>query len=280
MVISKNTQLGLQLDTSAIKIELYELIASGLEKKLSHIKEIERKLKSGNPIEINDDDDPEDYKVPESDYSVNSFEEKHGTMLEDLTKSSFGECYLITKSVMYPAAMIKIGDGFTSKTLKDIHIGTYTYLLGNHKMAKFLVIVGGIYGFYWDQDNQVAFIFCLDMDMDEVIFPKEYRNEFSQLMQVMTFVELGDIETVTLEGGRNNGKPKKDGKITNTSEHTIFVVDSSWNKLIISKGGFKVMGHFRLQPYGTDKDKRKLIWIDAFKKLGYTRKPKASIRHE
>ncbi len=99
-------------------------------------------------------------------------------------------------------------------------------------------------------------------------------------MKIMIFIELGDIEIVEILKGRNNGKPKSNGKITNTSEYTVYVVDSSWNKLIIRTDGFAVMGHFRLQPCGINFSDRKLIWINAFEKHGYKRSPKAKILHD
>ena len=39
--------------------------------------------------------------------------------------------------------------------------------------------------------------------------------------------------------------------------------------------GFKVSGHLRLQRYGEQKSKVKLIYIDEFEKQGYTRTAKS-----
>lgn len=185
--------------------------------------------------------------------------------------------FLICESVYKAAELIRIGENFTARTVKDIKFGNYTYLMGKHQMVRFICGIGGIKGIYYNNMTCVAFEFGLDIDTGEYYAPKDYQKEFSMIMQIMAFVELGDIEVIELAGGRNNGKSKNDGKITNTSNNTVFVVDSSWNKLIIRTDGFAVRGHFRLQPCGMDMADRKLIWINAFEKHGYTRRPKAEI---
>ena len=97
------------------------------------------------------------------------------------------------------------------------------------------------------------------------------------IMQLLSFVELSDIEVTLLNPMKNNGRHKRDGKITNNSPKTVYVVDSSWNKIVMRTDGFAVRGHFRLQPCGPGRMDRKLIWIDAFEKHGYKRKPTAEI---
>jgi hypothetical protein len=180
-------------------------------------------------------------------------------------------------SVYKASSLIQIGDGFTSRTLKDISLGNYTYLLGKHRMIRFVVAIGAIKGFYFDEIKDIAFEFGLDINSGNFYAPDRFSLEFSFIMQILTFIELGDIEIVKLESGRNNGKIKSDGKITNYHNYTVFVVDSSWNKLIIRTDGFAVRGHFRLQPCGIGHRDRKLTWINSFEKNGYTRRPKAEI---
>jgi hypothetical protein len=51
-------------------------------------------------------------------------------------------------------------------------------------------------------------------------------------------------------------------------------LDSTWFTTIVRSEGFKVGGHFRMQPFGKNLSDRKLIWISPFDKNGYTRKAK------
>lgn len=56
----------------------------------------------------------------------------------------------------------------------------------------------------------------------------------------------------------------------NKSKLKMGVVDCTWFTRLIQSGEFNVRGHFRLQPYADGS--RRLIWINDFKKHGYTRK--------
>lgn len=215
-----------------------------------------------------------DYKSPSTE-DDDVFE--NSLSIQEIINDNDSRYFLIQDSVYKCAELIKITENFTGRTLKDIHIGKYTYLMGKSKMVRFYCGIGYIKGYYWDNKENISFDFRIAMRNGNYYFPNEFSKEFTQIMQVLTFVELGDIEIVQLEGGRNNGKSKSDGKIHNSSNYTIYVVDSTWNKLIIRTEGFAVRGHFRLQPCGPNHIDRKLTWIDAFEKHGYTRKPKAEI---
>ena len=43
---------------------------------------------------------------------------------------------------------------------------------------------------------------------------------------------------------------------------------------ITDNSKFNVNGHFRLQPYGKERQLKKIIWINEFKKSGYVRQAK------
>lgn len=58
----------------------------------------------------------------------------------------------------------------------------------------------------------------------------------------------------------------------NQTDFKITQLDCTWFTNIIRSEGFKVSGHFRLQPY-SDGSKR-IIWINEFHKNGYSLKPK------
>jgi hypothetical protein len=60
----------------------------------------------------------------------------------------------------------------------------------------------------------------------------------------------------------------------NKTQSDINIVDLTWFTTLIKSDGFKVRGHFRLQPCGEGMKDRKLIWINEFQKEGYNREAK------
>ena len=99
---------------------------------------------------------------------------------------------------------------------------------------------------------------------------------FKTFIQTLIFLEFSELETVTV---KPNGKIKTvgEGKILNGTNYNIVIVDSTWNKKIIVAGEFSVSGHLRFQPYGANRQRRKLIYIDEFKKQGYVRNAKKEL---
>ena len=89
------------------------------------------------------------------------------------------------------------------------------------------------------------------------------------VIQLLTYLMYGDIIEKVLT-------PKSKVRLNtttliNNSKTKITYCDTLW-KQRIKVGGFKVRGHFRLQPFGENLNKRKLIWIEEYKKNGYNRK--------
>jgi len=60
-------------------------------------------------------------------------------------------------------------------------------------------------------------------------------------------------------------------KYFNETNSNIQILDSTWFTTLVQSNGFKVRGHFRLQPCGEGMKDRKIIWINDFEKHGYTR---------
>jgi hypothetical protein len=90
------------------------------------------------------------------------------------------------------------------------------------------------------------------------------------VIQVLAYLYYGDITTKFIPS-KQEIKLSAFKKITNNSSFDICYVDTLW-KQRISTDGFGVKGHFRLQPIGTERKQRKLIWIEQFQKQGYNRK--------
>lgn len=280
MVISKNNQLALMLLDKEVLIEYME----DLQKSISNEKDtISTAI---TEVESVLDVDPSEYTFTKGTESMKTWVEirdrlgykKENKGLEFYTVAHPNPYqYLIMPSVHTCAEVIKIKENFSCSVFNKVKDGEHVYLLGKNEFFRFVKFNGAIRGLYWDRSKREAFELGLLLVGDQYYFPGEFTEGFSRMIKLMTFIELGDTEVVILEKGRNNGKSKKDGKIANMTENTVYVVDSSWNKLIIRTDGFGVRGHFRLQPCGTNMTDRKLIWINAFEKEGYKRQPRAKI---
>ncbi len=90
-------------------------------------------------------------------------------------------------------------------------------------------------------------------------------------------MQYADTEKVYITNGQKRNT--KDGQvIRNNTQFPISYVDSSWIREIIRTEGFKVRGHFRLQPYKKDGEwTKKLIYINEFEKHGYHRRARKDI---
>ena len=183
-----------------------------------------------------------------------------------------GKCMVITSTVEICAGVIRMGEGFTTGILKKLWPGTTTLLMGRDEFAKVVRKGTSVMGYYWNQKTDIAFEFGFDLETEGYYFPHTQKEAFNRIAKILTFILLGDIETLFLDPGKSNNKPKNSGKIINTSRVPVTIVDSRWNTIVVRTDGFGVRGHFRLQPCGTGRADRKLVWIAAFEKHGYTRR--------
>jgi hypothetical protein len=91
----------------------------------------------------------------------------------------------------------------------------------------------------------------------------------ADLMLFKTFMQYVEIETKVINPQK---KDKHIGvKYLNETNHKIEILDSTYFTTISRTEGFGVSGHFRFQPFGTNRSDRKLIWISPFEKTGYTK---------
>lgn len=280
MVISVNSQLGLRLNGLETQVQLLELLRDDNQYMLDYLNNIlDKGVRNGDKIEVEAEDDDEANLIhnifTHNRDTINKIKISIGE--QNVIDGSNSSYYFICDSVYKAAELIKVNTGFTGRTLKDVNFGKYTYLMGKNKTVRFVCSLNAIMGFYFDSEKKVGFEFGVEMEEGRYYYTPRYQKEFTKIMQVLTFIELGDIEVKMLEAGRNNGGKKNVNKVTNTSNNTVYVVDSSWNQIIIRADGFAVRGHFRLQPCGSGMKDRTLIWIDAFEKHGYKRRPKAEI---
>lgn len=102
----------------------------------------------------------------------------------------------------------------------------------------------------------------------------EYIEYSMQLIIIFAlFKQYADVDTKVV--GANSRVKEFGCKYINDTEINITHLDCKWFTNIVNSEGFKVRGHFRLQPIKKDgKWTRELIWINEFKKHGYLSKAK------
>jgi len=99
------------------------------------------------------------------------------------------------------------------------------------------------------------------------------------ILMVLALKQFAKIENYYI--GKRNRRLKIGGnKFINKQDLTIGVLDSRWFRNIIRTEGFGVRGHFRLQPYGPNMSKKRLIYIKPFEKKGYKSKARINITNE
>lgn len=193
---------------------------------------------------------------------------------------------LFTKSSIDISNKIKI-DKFEPKSLKIKQEKKLTFLMGGDKFYRVMLKNDEVFVLLVKRelrDNNVYYInytsFKIFPLKDMVIFPNNQEgymtdNDFTDFLKLLIFVEYSELEEVLLKPKQSFGT-KKEGKYLNESDRNFIIVDSSWNK-IIKTDNFGVIGHFRWQPIGSNKEGRKLIYIREYLKNGYIRKAKNQI---
>lgn len=90
----------------------------------------------------------------------------------------------------------------------------------------------------------------------------------SLLSATLNFIKYAEIQTKNLPAGQR--VLDIDCKYINNTKSNIQILNSTWFTNLVKSDGFKVRGHFRLQPHGEGLKEKKLIWINDFEKSGYT----------
>jgi len=109
---------------------------------------------------------------------------------------------------------------------------------------------------------------------DQRFFEDQTRPTFIQFIKLLLFICLGETTIEILPPNTKTTATKKQGKIANSSNTDVIVVSSKWNTISVRTEGFRVGGHFRLQPCGKERGQVKLIWVETYKKHGYIRRSK------
>ena len=110
----------------------------------------------------------------------------------------------------------------------------------------------------------------------------DLRQKMFGFLVVMAFKKFASVELDVikpLSRKKTPLDPQGKGKVVNDTGIEVTLLDSTWFREIIRNEGFKVRGHFRLQPCKNDKGEwtHKLIYINEFEKHGYHRRAKITI---
>lgn len=151
-----------------------------------------------------------------------------------------------------------------------------------------------------DEGKVNTFVGRLDYEgncksLSEVDYPKEIRTSlvdlksddafisFCRLLIILLFKKYASVDLEIVKAGTKKKSAIADkGKVINELGVDVTLLDSRWFREIIRNEGFKVSGHFRLQPCKDENGewKRKLIYIKDFEKHGYHRRAQISIENE
>lgn len=104
-----------------------------------------------------------------------------------------------------------------------------------------------------------------------------YGKIHDYVMSFILFYNYTETETKIIHGidsGEQRRVKLNGEKFINSSKNDIEIIDSSYFTKIIRTGEFGVSGHFRVQRHGVGNSETKIVFIDEYKKDGYTRNAK------
>lgn len=219
----------------------------------------------------------------------------YGGSEEDIAAMDFSEArylimttdvrhYHITKPVLELAKKIKLKAIDNYKWLHSIkdQISQYTYedsfIIFNKQGSRIVALASTKFTVSTEEDYLHWDMFNINLaNADLNIAPTEYaQNAYKLLLQLLSFIELSEIEEITIKPNSQHGfGSKKDpNTLYNPHRFPITMVNSKWATKIYRPGEFMVSPHQRWQPKGPGRSEYELIWIEAYEKKGITIKAK------
>lgn len=101
-----------------------------------------------------------------------------------------------------------------------------------------------------------------------------YGKIHDYIMSFILFYNFTETETHIVHGmetGKSRRLKLNDEKFLNETKNDIEIIDITYFTRLIRTGEFGVSGHFRVQYFGTGNNEAKIIFIDSYKKNGYSR---------
>lgn len=147
----------------------------------------------------------------------------------------------------------------------------------------------------WDEESRTLIIIPIDSNRitqgtdqyhlisNDEIYGWEYSDQEGRawygkihdyVMSFLLFYNFTEAETHIIHGvdtGQSRRLKLNDEKFLNETKNNIEVIDITYFTKLIRTGEFGVTGHFRVQHFGPRLSEAKIIFIDNYKKSGYTR---------
>lgn len=164
--------------------------------------------------------------------------------------------------------------------IEDIKFTSIAVLLENDEQGLIIYNRIGADIFYTRLKNLVHPFDKVDMSINGFSFlTKSFANDFDDdfIFKLLAYLTYGEI-TEKFIPAKSTVKVGNLTRLSNNTKYDVVYANSLW-KTRISTEGFKVRGHFRLQPIGEKRTLRKLIFIEEFKKSGYNRKATKEIQN-
>jgi len=189
--------------------------------------------------------------------------------------------YHITKEVLDFAQQIKLKDTKDYKWLLPIKDQTSQYTFDNtfiifQKKGDRIIAIASSKWRVSERENYMHWdMFNINLSKAELNIHEhsEYANaSYKLLLQLLSFIELSDIDEITIKPNSQHGfGSKRDpNTIYNSNRFSVTWVTSRWVTRVYRPGEFMVTRHQRWQPKGPGRAMYELIWVETFEKKGMT----------
>lgn len=200
--------------------------------------------------------------------------------------TSYNTNYYIAESIMDKLSFIKLPedtDKYDWSVFNGIPEGKYTIIYPDNSLTR-VIKQGPLLwmmhlGFVFqegDKNNgnlQWDMFYCDNGKPSSEANAPKIRKWHEKIFRTLCFVFLSNPETEIVLPGHRYGT-KKNGKIVNTLNTNLIIVNKNWNITSIRTEGFLVSGHLAIRRTGPGRTIPKLVYIAPFEKHGYIRKSK------
>lgn len=194
---------------------------------------------------------------------------------KDSQKESFSGAYIETQMAIPSIELFKFIPIRLVNPKTGIEEDCLRYMFASVQGNNVVVSIGSIDLFYEGNGDYILMPYINTVKTEE----REQeivncQNYMLYLLNACTFLKYADVEIINVYGNQRKQLPDKSDVIENKSGVRVQYIDSRWIREIIRLEGFKVRGHFRLQPIKDEEGEwtRKLIYINEFEKHGYHRR--------
>lgn len=177
----------------------------------------------------------------------------------------------------------KIGEHYNWTYFDKLKDQKATFIFPNNCLLRMIIegdMIHFIHVTYKPSDNksgQMAWVmFYLNRKTGELcehFGHKDVKNIERFIYSLLCFVYLSDREEVLIAANSRYGT-RKGGKLVNTTNFPMTIINSKWNITSIRTEGFLVAPHFAIRHTGPGRNIPRVVFIDQFEKHGYVRKNK------